>query len=287
MTSQLISPPQPDLKLRRALVIGLLAVTLTAIMGYVGAASGPTRDLLRQWREQVEPYSIGIGNLFSAIMGVMLFLPGLGGGSRSLHELDQEPVSVSRAFWRRFLVGAITLPLLLDLPAGLLSRTLLPPSTTPHVPWIFVAVHLIGYLATTPIQHLAVYSTGALIGSVVKRPFFAAGLAVAALILVLLIPEWCRASGTSSSEGWGIRGATQGVWNFVSWFLDPDVRWQLRIYASQLRPYGAFCLFSFGISLTCALGAYSATRRGLAWRKIRPATEGTEGRPATSRERPS
>lgn len=256
----------PDLKVRRALVIGLLAVSLTAIMGFVGASSGPTDDLLKVWREQLEPYSIGIGNLFSAIMGVMLFLPGFGGGSKSFHELDQEPVSFSKAFWRRFLVGAVTLPLLLDLPAGLLARTIPPPPESPHVPWEFITVHLTGYLATTPIQHLAVYSTAVLIGSVVKRPFFATGLAVTGMILVFFIPEWCRASGSPPSEGWGLWGARQSVWSFMSWFLDPDVGWQWRIYVDQLMPYGAFCLFNFGISLTCALAAYFATRRGIAWR---------------------
>ena len=123
-------------------------------------------------------FSIGLGCLWGIIVSATLFSAEL--EPKLLAFWRSRPIDPGDWFWIKYLAGAVTLLVFIDLPAACLDRF---PTAT-----ISQEGGALAYVACVPALHLAVYSLAVLIVCVVRNVIYSGILSMGTMLFLVLAP---------------------------------------------------------------------------------------------------
>jgi hypothetical protein len=161
-----------------------LATVLGLSMVRLALSSGdPHHDDFVRYDAILYEWSIGVGALWAIVVAAPLFTaelePKLAAFWRS------RPIDPADWFRIKYLTGALTLLIFIDLPAAWLGQ----PLDTPK------AESVVAYLACVPALHLAFYSLAVLIACLIRNAIYAGILTMGAAPFIIVLPMTARPEG--------------------------------------------------------------------------------------------
>jgi hypothetical protein len=155
---------------------GLGTVLGFAVVGLAVTPSGPVHDDVLMFRRLLFLSSIGIGAVWAIVVAAPMFSAEL--EPRLLAFWRSRPIDPGAWFRIKYLTGALTLLLLIDLPAAWLGQA--PEASTVE--------SVVAYLACVPALHLAAYSLTVLIACLVRHTIYAGILSIGAVLFLVVLP---------------------------------------------------------------------------------------------------
>jgi hypothetical protein len=178
-------------------VTGLVVVLGLAMLRLAVASGDPHNDLAR-YDSIIYDWSVGVGATWAIIVAAPLFSAEL--DPKLLAFWRSRPIDPADWFRIKYLTGALTILLFIDLPAAWLGRPL----------DVSKAESTIAYLACVPALHLAVYSLAVLCACLIRHTIYAGILGMGAALLLVFMPvEAIRQQFGRRLWGTGIGGLAQ------------------------------------------------------------------------------
>ncbi len=175
---------------RQASPIGVAGLTIILGLSMFRLAvttSTPHHDDLARFESMLYWWSIGMGAVWAILVAAPLFAADLEPKLSSFWR--SRPIDPSDWFRIKFLTGACTFLLFIDLPAALLGKHLDASK----------AESVAAYLVCVPPLHLAVYGTAVLIACLVRHVIYAGILALGMATFVILLPTLTTTHGVLSA----------------------------------------------------------------------------------------
>jgi hypothetical protein len=155
---------------------GLAAVLGLAMLSLAVASGDPRHGDSARYASMLYLWSIGVGSVWAIVVAAPLFSAEL--EPKLVAFWRSRPIDPSDWFRIKYLTGALTLLIFIDLPAVLLGQPLDASK----------AESTIAYVACVPALHLAVYSLAVLCACLVRHTIYAGILAMGATLFIILMP---------------------------------------------------------------------------------------------------
>jgi hypothetical protein len=162
---------------RQAWPLGLTGMGIILGFALLGlATSSNVRDQFLHFRTMVYLFSLFVGAFWAIVVAASLFSAEL--EPRLVAFWRSRPIDPAAWFRIKYLTGAVTLLIFIDLPAALLG----------HGDAESAAAGLVAFLACVPVLHLAIYSVAVLIACVVRHTIYSGILSLGAVLSFVVAP---------------------------------------------------------------------------------------------------
>jgi len=169
---------------RQAWPLGLAGLGTTLGLVLVGVAMGSNvpGDFL-QFRSLLFHFSIFLGACWAIVVAASLFSAEL--EPKLVAFWRSRPIEPAAWFRIKYLTGAVTLLIFIDLPAACLGQ----PAAASK------AESFLAFLACVPVLHVAIYSVAVLIACVVRHTIYAGILSLGAILFFVVAPMFVAKQG--------------------------------------------------------------------------------------------